>query len=78
MTLAAANADLMAKLEKQTVSELVQKLWDSAATAAEDPVVQVLGTPAILKRYLACYVTDIERRIEAAREEGKMSIVRSL
>jgi hypothetical protein len=74
----AADQWLTTMLKEKTTLEIVNDLWDTAITSADDPVVQVFGTPAALKRYLACYATEIERRIAEAEEKGKMSIVRSL
>lgn len=78
MTTVEATRNLATKLKTRTISVLVTTLWDTAVIAAEDPIVQAFGTPETLREYLACYTAEIERRIEAAREEGKMSIVRSL
>lgn len=78
MTLAEADRCLTAKLQACTVAEIVKELFETGGTAVTDPFALVFGTPTMIRSYLACYTTEIERRIEAAREEGKMSIVRSL
>jgi len=78
MTTDQADKNLLASLETKTIPEIVDMLFDTGGTAVTDPYALVFGTPAIIRKYKECFVTEIERRLFVAREESLLSVVKHL